>query len=440
VTCCERNWAKAKTTVRYVFYAVLLCSVWVHVLIRLKGFQELTSVDDAQQKFFNAVEIETLKTVAVPLHSALNRVLAQEIVADMDLPRSDRSAVDGYAVKAQDTIGANQFSPKTFEIIDKDVVKSKQTMQVWTGSLIPKGANAVVMLEDIKRTGHKIGVWSPTTPGQNVSKKGEDIQKGEIALERGTRLKPQHLGLLAALGIVKFRVFEKPRIAILATGNELAQVGSKLQENQVFDVNRIVLSAMCRQLGAEPLDLGTARDDADEISRKIKLGLVRAGLVITSGGTSVGGSDLVPEAVNRIGKPGIVVHGVAMRPAMPTALAAIDGKPIVILPGNPVAAMVGFEVFARPLVCRMLGLEHAEPRFVTQARMNRRIATTLGRRTFVRVHVFEKGGEFLAEPISARGSSLISTMTKANGYVVAPENREGLEKGELVSVQLFDNI
>jgi molybdopterin molybdotransferase len=148
----------------------------------------------------------------------------------------------------------------------------------------------------------------------------------------------------------------------------------------------------------------------------------------------------VPEAVNRIGKPGVVVHGVAMRPAMPTALAVVERKPIVALPGNPVAAMIGFEVFLRPLIGIMLGLKHAEPRFSAQAKITRRISTTLGRKTFVRVHVMQIGDRLFAEPISTRGSSIISTMTNANGYVAVPENREGLEEGESVTVKLFDTV
>jgi molybdopterin molybdotransferase len=197
---------------------------------------------------------------------------------------------------------------------------------------------------------------------------------------------------------------------------------------------------LCRELGAEPLDLGIARDDVDEISERLRVGLVESDVIMTSGGTSVGGSDFVPDAVNMIGKPGVIVHGVAMRPAMPTALAAVSGKPILILPGNPVAAIVGFEVFARPLVCRMLGMKQVEPRISVQAKMTRGIATTLGRRNFVRVRVFRHDGELVAEPISARGSSMMSTMTKANGYVIVPENREGLAEKEPVYVQLFDVV
>ena len=408
--------------------------------MRLRGFQKLTSTEEALQLFFKELRIERLKTVSVPLHSALNHVLAEDIVAKEDLPRFDRSAVDGYAVKAEDTFVTSQFKPKILQITDEYEIDSKQAKQVWTGNPIPKGANAVVMLENTKQTNKEIEVWIPVTPGENVSRRGEDVQKGEVAVKAGTRLKPQHLGLIAALGIAEVKVVEKPKIAILATGNELMKIGAKPREDQIFEVNSIILSALCHELDAEPVDLGIAKDNLDNISERIKIGLEKADVVLTTGGTSVGVSDLVPEVVNKIGKPGVIVHGVAMRPAMPTALAVVDGKPIIILSGNPVAAMVGFEVFARPLIRKMLGLKQEEFRPLVKAKITKRLSTTLGRKTFVRVRVFQSDGEFFAEPISTRGSGIISTMTKANGYVVVPENREGLEEGESVSVYLFDNV
>ena len=418
------------------YSAVYRCSF----LVRLRGFQKLTSTEEALQLFFKELRIERLKTVSVPLHSALNHVLAEDIVAKEDLPRFDRSAVDGYAVKAEDTFVTSQFKPKILQITDEYEIDSKQAKQVWTGNPIPKGANAVVMLENTKQTNKEIEVWIPVTPGENVSRRGEDVQKGEVAVKAGTRLKPQHLGLIAALGIAEVKVVEKPKIAILATGNELMKIGAKPREDQIFEVNSIILSALCHELDAEPVDLGIAKDNLDNISERIKIGLEKADVVLTTGGTSVGVSDLVPEVVNKIGKPGVIVHGVAMRPAMPTALAVVDGKPIIILSGNPVAAMVGFEVFARPLIRKMLGLKQEEFRPLVKAKITKRLSTTLGRKTFVRVRVFQSDGEFFAEPISTRGSGIISTMTKANGYVVVPENREGLEEGESVSVYLFDNV
>jgi len=417
----------------------LIVLIEVHVLARLKGFQELVRVEDALEKWLAAIEFHPDST-SVPLLTAQNRVLSSHIIANTDLPRTDRSAVDGFAVKATETIGASQSKPKIFKLNERDAIGPNQAKQIWTGNTIPENADAVVMLENTKTVGKILEVWSPTTRWENVSRKGEDIKKGEIAVKTGTRLKPHHLGIIAAFGMSEVEVFQKPKVAVLATGNEIVRIGDKIRENEVFDSNRVVLTALCNELGAEVIDLGIARDDMEEISQKLNNGLRRADAVMTSGGTSVGGPDLVPEVAARIGKPGILVHGVAMRPGMPTGLAVVGKKPIILLPGNPVAVMLSFEVFGRPLISRMLGLQATESRPVLMARTKRKISTTLGRKNLVRVHVSREKGEFIADPISARGSSLFSTMTRSNGYVIVPENQEGLAEGEMVAVNMFENL
>ncbi|MCW4011186.1 MAG: molybdopterin molybdotransferase MoeA [Candidatus Bathyarchaeota archaeon] len=407
---------------------------------KLRGFQKLTFTYEALKTWFEALQIKPCRAITIPLTEAYNRVLAENAVADEDLPRFNRSAVDGYAVRAEDTTGASQQKPLLFRLTEEDELTDtahRQAKQVWTGHPIPKGSNAVVMLENTKQVDPKIEVWKQAAPFDNVAREGEDIKKGEVAVEAGTRLKPHHLALLNALGKSEIEVVEKPKIAILATGNELAKVNEERNEKQIWESNRILLTAMCCELDAEPLDLGLVKDDVNEISEAITLGLKVADAVITSGGTSVGGLDLVPEAVNKVGKPGILVHGIALRPAMPTALAALEGKPVMVLSGNPVAAITGFEVFARPLICKLLGLKKEEPRPTVQATMTRKIATALGRKNFVRVRVTQKNGEFQAEPVSAKGSGNLSTMTKANGYIIVPENREGLAEKEKVTVNLF---
>jgi molybdopterin molybdotransferase len=406
-------------------------------LTRLKGFQRLTPIIKAQQVFFAELTLKPPRTTIIALRDALNRVSSEDIIAREDLPRFDRSAVDGYAIKAKDTIEASQFKPKILKITERNEVNAQQARQVWTGNPIPKGANAVIMLENTKRIDDRIEAWSSLTPGENVSMKGEDVKKDEVVVTTGTRFKPQHLGLIAALGIKTVKVAERPKVAVFATGNELVEAGAKLDYGKVFETNRLVISAMCQELGAEPIDLGIVKDEIDEISKKLESAIAKADAVITTGGTSVGASDLVPLAADKVGKPGVIVHGIAMRPAMPTALAIVENKPVLILSGNPVAAMIGFEVFARPLIQRMLGVKR-ESRPTIKAKMTRKVATTLGRKTFVRVHVFQKSRVFLAEPVSARGSGAISTMTRANGYVIVPENREGLCGGEKVTVFLFD--
>ena len=408
-------------------------------MARLKGFQKLKNIDDALSIFLRKLKLKRLEPEQVQIHLALDRVTAEDVVANYDLPPFDRSAVDGYAVSAQNTFGTSQFSPKVLRVTRDEKIGEKEAKEIWTGNPLPEGADAVIMLEHTKREQDEIEVWNPATPGENVSKKGEDVQKGQIAVKSRTRLKPQHVGLLAALGMTRVDVVKKPKVAILSTGDELVDLSHKPEANQVIDVNRLILSGMCKELGADAVDLGIAKDDLSEIDAKIHEGIEKADVLITTGGTSVGHDDLVPKTINQRGTPDVIVHGIAIRPAMPTALAIVQGKPVIVLSGNPVAAMIGFEVFARELILKLLGIE-SEPRPMLRARLTRKVPSALGRRVFLRVRVFEKDGGFLAEPVRVKGSGILSTMTEANGYVMIPENREGLDRGESVTVHLFDTI
>jgi len=408
-------------------------------LARLKGFERLTNVDEALSIFLKALKPKRLRSVSIPIEEALGRVTVKNITAPTNLPLFDRSAVDGYAVRAQDTFEASQFKPKTLQLINESSVSEGQAKQVWTGNPLPKGADAVIMLEHTRAMKDKIKVIATLTPGENVSKRGEDVHKGDVAVELGTRLQAHHVGLLAALGISHVDVVEKPQVAILSTGNELVELDKKPQPNQIIDSNQYIISGLVTELGAQPINLGIARDNQDEIGAKISEGLAKADVVITTGGTSVGAPDLVPIVVNKLGKPGVVVHGIALRPGMPTALAVLKGKPVFVLSGYPVAATIGFEVFARPVILKLLGIEH-ESRPLLKAKLTRRVSGVLGRRVYLRVNVFKRDNDFFAEPVRTKGSGLLTTMTKANGYVIIPEDREGLEQGETVLVHLFAPI
>ncbi len=406
---------------------------------RLKGFKKLTRVDDALALFLEELKPTRLGIDHIPINEAWQRVAAENVTAPSDLPLFERSAMDGYALIASDTFGASEFKPALFKLTDEDSVDKGEARQIWTGGMIPKGADAVVMLEHTSKTESGIRVIAAVTPGENISKRGEDVRKSEIVVKAGTRLLPQHLGLLAGLGITHINVVKKPKAALLSTGNELVELGQKPRLGQVVDVNGTILSASCKQIGAETINLGITRDDLEKIKDRIANGVGQADVVITTGGTSVGHADLVPTAVNSLGKPGVIVHGIAIRPAMPTALAMVRGKPVFILSGYPVAAMFGFEVFVRPVILRLLGIRD-EHRPMLKAKLTRRVASALGRRVYLRVRVFKERGEFFAEPIRTKGSGVLSTMTKANGYVVIPEDRNGLEDNEAVIVYLFDKI
>jgi len=311
----------------------------VVLLARLKGFEKLTGVGDALSMFLKELKPTRIGVDCVQVSEALERVAAENIVAPSDLPPFDRSAMDGYAVTASDTFEASEFKPRFLKPTEKDSVDEGEAKQVWTGGMLPKGADAVVMLEHTRKVENGIEVLAAVTLGENISKRGEDIRKGEVVAKAGLRLLPQHLGLLAGLGITHINVARKPKVALLSTGNELVELGQKPERGQVINGNQLILSAMCKQLGAESVNLGIAIDDLNEIRSKIAEGLKQADVAVTTGGTSVGYADLVPIAVNKLGKPGVIVHGIAMRPAMPTALAILQGKPIFILSGYPVAAM-----------------------------------------------------------------------------------------------------
>jgi molybdopterin molybdotransferase len=410
------------------------------VLVKLKGFKKLKLTDQALQAWFSALNIGKPKENLVSLQDALGRVLAEDLFAQEALPRFDKSAMDGYAVKSADLVGASQSKPVILQLTHADRLDAMQAKQVWTGTPIPEGADAVVMLENTEKCGGELEVWSQITPWTNISKIGEDIKKGDLLVKVGTRLNPYHMGLAAALGHTKLKVTHKPKIAIIATGNEIVEVAAERASNQIYDSNKTLISAMCHELGAETTDLGIAKDDIDEITEKIKSALKTSDIVITTGGTSVGGLDLVPEVVNKLGKPGVIVHGVALRPAMPTGVAMLEGKPVLILSGNPVAAVIGFEVFGRPLICKLLGMPQTEFRPMVKAVLMRRITSVLGRKTYVRVRVTLKNGDLFAEPVSSKGSGSISTMTQSNGYLIVPENREGISEGETVFVQMFGTL
>ena len=405
--------------------------------MKLKGFQKLTFIDQALLAWFSVLQIGKPNVVEVPVREALGRILAEDLIAHEALPRFDKSAMDGYAVKSADLVGASQSKPVVLQLIQADQVNANEAKQVWTGNPIPKGADSVVMLEDTQMCGKQLEVWCQLAPWSNISKIGEDIKKGDFLVKAGTRLNPYHMGLAAALGHTNLRVVHKPKIAIIVTGNEIVEVASERASNQIYDSNKTLISAMCYELGAETTDFGIAKDNTDEIAEKINNALKTSDAVITTGGTSVGGLDLVPEVVNKLGKPGVIVHGVALRPAMPTGVAMLEGKPVLILSGNPVAAVIGFEVFGRPLICKLLGMPQTEFRTIVKAFLMRRITSVLGRKTYVRVRVTMKNGDLFAEPVSAKGSGSISTMTQSNGYLIVPENREGISEGETVFVQMF---
>lgn len=403
--------------------------------IALKKF--LSNVDDS--KISLAVEI-------VSLEEARDRVLAKDIASRIDLPPFKRAAMDGYAVVARDTKRASKKNPVLLDVIGSIsageqtsfCVKSAKTVGIATGARIPKGADAVMMVEYTQMQNHKVKIFREVESGKHVALKGEDVKKGQIILQKGRWLTPQDVGIIAATGINKVPVFRKPRIAIFSTGNELVEPGSVNGLGCIFESNRHMISGMATEYGADVVDLGICKDDRDTIKKRLKKALA-FDAVIVSGGSSVGEKDFVPEIINEMGKPGVIIHGIAIRPGSPTALGFVKGKPIIAVPGYPVSAFVAFYIFGRALLLKILKtLGPKEGRLI--ARITDEVKLHEGKYTFLRVKVVRNDdGSYLAEPISAAGASLLSTLAHSNGMVIIG-NRNKLRKGEKVEVVLLGGI
>ncbi len=410
-------------------------------MVRMRGFKERASVQDAVRSIERS-NLRRLGCEFVDIVDACGRILAEDVTARYDVPHFDRSAVDGYAVFAEDTFGASQNNPAILKLVgevemgEKPVEMGKGgAVKVSTGSALPKGANAVVMLEYAKELDSFVEIYRPVAPFENVSKRGEDVKAGDIVLKRGEILQPQDIGILASLGYERIKVLRKPKVVIISTGNELLKLGEELEVGKVVDSNSYMLFCAVRFYGCEPMLYGIVKDRFEDLRNAIEEAIEIGDIVITIGGTSVGKRDLVPEVVKSVGR--IMFHGISIKPGMPTAFGVIDGKPILMLSGFPVACLVGFELLFPHILSKLTGVRIVKRRGeVVKAKLKRRIPSKAGVRTFVRV-TYKDG---FAEPLMTSGSGILTSTIKANGIVVIPECKEGFEEGEVVDVVLIRDI
>jgi len=415
--------------------------------IRGKGFKKIEKASEALNKLKNYVKFKP-GFEEVLIEEAYGRVLAEDIVSKIDVPSFDKSAMDGYSVIAEDTYEASPFNPVSLKIVGKNFIGEKpeielnkgEAVEVATGSPLPKNANAVVLLEWTKKINENtIEVYHAVHPWENVTRVGDDLKRGETVLKKGVKLIPQDIGVLKALGFEKVKVIKKPKVALISTGDELVKSIKDLKPFKTIDVNKPILSSMVIEYGGEPLDLGIASDNLDEIKLKLKEALDKADLIIITGGTSVGERDLVPDAINSLGSPGVISHGIAIRPGGATCLSVINEKPIFALSGYPVAAMIGFMVFVKPLIQMFLG-SLGDLTVKVKVKAARRIPSPPGIKSFIRVLVKKVGEKYLAEPVSTSGSGILSSMVKANAIIEVSEESEGIEEGEEVEAWLFRPI
>jgi molybdopterin molybdotransferase len=414
----------------------------------LLGKQRAVSVEEALMLIFNNLPARIPPSESINIEEGLARILAEDIYSREDLPGFDRSSVDGYAVISSDTFGASETMPLYLEItgeikmgeIPLERLTRGKAMKIPTGGMLPEGSDAVIMLEHTAQIENNlIEILRPVAPGENVIKKDEDIKFGELILKRGHKLRPQDIGALAGLGITEIKVFKKPEVAIISTGDEIVPPTVKPLPGQVRDINSYNLSSLIIEAGAIPMRLGILRDEYELIKKTLKKACEIADMVLMSGGSSVGTRDYTAKAIEELGRPdgGVLFHGVMMKPGKPTIGGIVGNVPVFGIPGHPAAATICFFNFVKPVIKRLSGQNSPEFPKRIKAVLNKNIPSSPQRTDFVRVKIKMEGNTFMAEPIFGK-SGLITTLVQADGIVVIPPERLGLEEGETVEVILFE--
>jgi molybdopterin molybdotransferase len=409
-----------------------------------RGFRKLSKFDDALRVLLDRVvpvsgeEIDTI--------NGIGRIPINDIVADSDSPPFDRAAMDGYALISRYATGASPTNPIRFKVVGeaktakpfKGAVGPYEAVRIDTGAPLPEGADAVVMVEDTIRDGEYVDILSPVSPYQNVSIKGEDIKKGDVIVYGGIPLTPVDVATLLSIGVEKIDVYRKVRISIASIGNELVDIDRPLKEGYIRETNRIVVGGLLDWLPVEIVRSEILRDDYDDIRKFVYESVRDSDVIVTTGGTSLGMGDYVTDIADELGE--VLVHGVALQPSKPVLISIVDGKPYLGLPGYPVAATISTELIVVPTVMKMAGIRGMVVPTIIRARLGRRVASRLGFRQIVRVKLRYIGGEYIAEPLWASGAGVMSSLSKADGYLIIPENLEGYEEGSLVDILVFRRV
>jgi molybdopterin molybdotransferase len=419
------------------------------------GRSGVVSREDAQKILDRHLVMPVPLVEEISLSSSLGRVLASQVTSSVDLPDFNRSTMDGYAVRSVDTFGAAESRPAFFTLTgdilmgtmpDRGIAKG-EAMKIATGGALPEGADAVVMFEQTQPVDAAgIEVVKPVAPLENVIQAGDDIKKGEPVLSPGHRIRPQDMAALAGVGATRVKVYEKPRVAIISTGNEIVPADTVPAPGRIRDTNSYNLEGLILQAGGVPIKKGIIPDEYARLEKALGEAVEDCRVVLMTGGSSVGTADLTAKVIDSFGPPGVLLHGISIKPGKPLVVGLVGSSrgqvPVFGLPGHPAAVNICFEVFAKPLILRMTGeapdpaLEGISPYRTVKAKLARSIASSPGREDHVRVMLEKKEDGLWARPIFG-ASGLISTLVKAVGTVVVPVNKIGIEVGEEVEVRLF---
>jgi len=412
------------------------------------GREELIPVEKALDLLLKSAPFRTPAETNLSIEDAYGMVLSRDAISHEDLPGFSRSTVDGYAVIASDTFGATESLP-SYLTVKEDIPMGKKPLctiekgevaKISTGGMLPYGTDAVVMLEHTQQIDEKmIEILKPVAPGESVIQAGEDARRGEHILQAGHRLRPQDVGALAGLGITDIWVYKKPTVSIISTGDEIIPAHQPLEPGQVRDINSYTLSGLLSLTGGIPVRKGIFSDTYDVLRDIVEKSLTDSDMILITGGSSVGTKDMTAQVINDLGKPGVLFHGVSLKPGKPTMGGLINSLPVFGLPGHPVAVAVSFEIFVKPVLEELSGLCRNELdtyRDTVVAKITKNISSSPGRQEHIAVALEERNGELWAVPILGK-SGLITTLTRADGTFVIPLEKLGVHEGDTVKVRLF---
>ncbi len=415
-------------------------------MVEQRQFLEVIDRDEAQQRFHNALQLLPLGIELVPLEKALGRILAQDVHSSHNVPSFDRSNYDGYAVQAVDTQGATEELPSSLRLLAESIatavvpmteVSSGSAMSVSTGGMIPRGADAIVMIEHTDTVDGNLMIRKTVNSGFGISFAGSDITAGEIVLRQGDLLTSRETGVLAAIGESQVPVYRQPRIGIISTGDEIIPPGDTMQAAMVYDSNARILADAVTELGGLPQVLGIVKDDKQDLQKLLETAIEECDVVLLSGGTSKGEGDISYQVVEALDDPGIVAHGVALKPGKPICLAVTKQKPVVILPGFPTSAIFTFHEFVAPVIRRLAG---NAPVYHTQldAQMAVRVRSEIGRTEYLLVGLVEQPDDdtLIAYPMG-KGSGSVTTFSHADGFITIDRHHEIIEAGTRIPVTLL---
>jgi len=406
-------------------------------MFTVKKRQDVLSLLD--ETFHN----KKIETETVDLLSSVGRIICEDLHSRENVPAFRRSTVDGYAVRSKDTVGCSDALPAFLNIAGETrmgegtglTLNSFEAIYVPTGGIVPSGADAVVMIEYTEKFDDDIAISRPVSQRENIVGIGDDVTENEAVISKHTQLKTQHVGALAALGISNVSVYKKPKVAILSTGDELVDVNSELSIGKIRDVNAYSLNSMLNVMGCEIIMQARIKDDFEKIKETLEKATSQCDIVLISGGSSVGNKDMTPEIINALGDPGVLVHGIAIKPGKPTIVAKVRDTAVFGLPGHPASCIISYKSVVEPFIKYTLLKSQEKERFI-KAKSGFQMHVSSGRDVFYMVSLDDSGDEYVAHPVHGK-SGMISLLSKSDGFIEIPMEKEGLQIGEEVRVQLF---